>query len=274
MPSDSNHPTATTTDLGSQETLARAMEDQGRFTESETLLRAVLSARVDTLASHQADVIRAKNNLAACLNAQRKDLVYAESLQLDVVAADRELHGPEHPDVLSGLNNLAHIYAHQGRYGKAIDIQREILALNEKIHGPTHEDTLRYKENLANSLTRQGQLLGSESTRMVVEEFAKAPSTDDARDAGSRNDLASVLCRAGQYDEAERIYREFIAQGSISSLAKLSATSKLGGVLRDRGNIAQATTIYEEALALAEEIAGVVERQTKEVEENLGVMGK
>ncbi|KAK5710750.1 hypothetical protein LTR17_018731 [Elasticomyces elasticus] len=148
---------STTTDLQSQEDLAHSNQQQGRFVESEVLLRMVLSERLRTLDNYHPDVLRAKNNLAACLNAQRKDLAYAESLQLEVIAADRERLGPEHPDTLVSLNNLANIYMHQGRFEEAVGLQRDALAISQRVNGQTHENTLTLKENLANTLVHQGQ---------------------------------------------------------------------------------------------------------------------
>ncbi|KAK3626358.1 hypothetical protein LTR56_019833 [Elasticomyces elasticus] len=124
----------------------------------------VLSERLRTLDNHHPDVLRAKNNLAASLNAQRKDLAYAESLQLEVIAADRARLGPEHPDTLVSMNNLANIYMHQGRFEKAVGIQRDALTISERVNGQTHENTLTLKENLANTLVHQGQA----STRGVT----------------------------------------------------------------------------------------------------------
>ncbi|KAK5698254.1 hypothetical protein LTR97_007215 [Elasticomyces elasticus] len=146
-----------TTDLQSQEDLAHTNQQQGRFAESEVLLRMLLSERLRTLDNHHPDVLRAKNNLAASLNAQRKDLAYAESLQLEVIAADRERLGPEHPDTLVSLNNLANIYLHQGQFEKAMETQRDALTISERVNGDTHENTLTLKENLANTLIHQGQ---------------------------------------------------------------------------------------------------------------------
>lgn len=124
---------SSTADLKGQEDLAQSYQRQGKFAESEDLLRTVLSERAKTLDDKHPDVIRTKNNLAASLNAQHKQLEYAESLQLDVVAADREILGPEHSDTLVSLNNLGNIYMHQGRFNKAIEIQRDALAVSERV---------------------------------------------------------------------------------------------------------------------------------------------
>jgi tetratricopeptide (TPR) repeat protein len=147
-------------DLQSQEDEAHNISKQGKYAEAEAILRSVLSQRLSTPDSDPEDVIRAKNNLAACLNSQYKDLSYAESIQLEVVEADRKLYGTEHPHTLSDLNNLAQIYMHQGRFEKAVEIQRETLDTSERVLGAEHEDTLRLKENMANTLKKQADEAG------------------------------------------------------------------------------------------------------------------
>jgi tetratricopeptide (TPR) repeat protein len=148
---------STATDLQGLEDLAHSKQQQGDFGGSEALLRNVLSERLKSADSpdHDPNVIRAKNNLAASLNSQYKDLAYAEALQLEVVAADRQGLGPEHPDTLVDLNNLANIYMHQGRYDEAVKLHRETLSISERVNGETHENTLTVKHNLANALKHQ-----------------------------------------------------------------------------------------------------------------------
>lgn len=74
------------------------------------------------------------------------------------------IHGPEHPDTLVGLNNLANIYMHQGRFDEAVEVQRDALSVSERVNGTDHENTLTLKENLANALVRQEEA-SSKTTR-------------------------------------------------------------------------------------------------------------
>ena len=48
--------------------------------------------------------------------------------------------GPEHPDVGTSLNNLAALYADQGRYAEAEPLYKRSLAISEKALGPDHPD--------------------------------------------------------------------------------------------------------------------------------------
>ena len=57
--------------------------------------------------------------------------------------------GPEHPDTLTSVNNLASLYESQGRYGEAEPLYLRALAASEKVLGPEHPDTLGSVNNLA-----------------------------------------------------------------------------------------------------------------------------
>ena len=48
--------------------------------------------------------------------------------------------GPDHPDVAVSLNNLAGLYAYQGRYADAEPLFKRALAIREKALGPDHPD--------------------------------------------------------------------------------------------------------------------------------------
>ncbi len=52
------------------------------------------------------------------------------------------LLGPDHPDTLSSMNNLAISYAALGRHAEALKLREETLALRKAKLGPDHPDTL------------------------------------------------------------------------------------------------------------------------------------
>ena len=57
--------------------------------------------------------------------------------------------GPEHPETLISVNNLAELYKAQGRYGEAEPLYKRALAASERALGPEHPDTLASVDNLA-----------------------------------------------------------------------------------------------------------------------------
>ena len=59
--------------------------------------------------------------------------------------------GPDHPDTLRSMNNLANSYAALGRHAEALKLHEETLALQKAKLGPDHPDTLASMNNLANS---------------------------------------------------------------------------------------------------------------------------
>ena len=73
----------------------------------------------------------------------------AEPLHKRVLATLEKAHGPEHPAVALALNNLAVLYAKQGRYAEAEQLQKRSLAIFEKALGPNHPDVATALSNLA-----------------------------------------------------------------------------------------------------------------------------
>ena len=46
--------------------------------------------------------------------------------------------GPEHPDTLTSMNNLAEVLTDQGKYEAAEEMHRQVLELREKVLGLEH----------------------------------------------------------------------------------------------------------------------------------------
>ena len=62
--------------------------------------------------------------------------------------------GPDHPDTLRSMNNLANSYDALGRHADALKLREETLALLKAKLGPDHPDTLCSMNNLAMQLRR------------------------------------------------------------------------------------------------------------------------
>ena len=59
-----------------------------------------------------------------------------------MLALRRKVLGPEHPDTLRAMNNLAISYSDAGRRDEALKLREEVLTLRRKVLGPEHPDTL------------------------------------------------------------------------------------------------------------------------------------
>ncbi|MFL6417733.1 MAG: tetratricopeptide repeat protein [Bryobacteraceae bacterium] len=64
------------------------------------------------------------------------------------MAINEKALGPDHPDVATGLNNLAVLLQAKGDYAAAEPLYRRALAIDEKALGPNHPSMKTIRENL------------------------------------------------------------------------------------------------------------------------------
>jgi tetratricopeptide (TPR) repeat protein len=88
---------------------------------------------------------------------QRGQYWEAEPLWKSALTICEEMLGPEHPDTLSSLNNLAILYHSQGKYEQAKPLYQRALEARERLLGPEHPDTIRVRNNYANLLQKMKQ---------------------------------------------------------------------------------------------------------------------
>jgi tetratricopeptide (TPR) repeat protein len=60
-------------------------------------------------------------------------------------------------ELCASLNNLAHLYQAQGRYGEAEPLYQQALATSERVLGAEDPDTLTSLNNLASLYRAQGR---------------------------------------------------------------------------------------------------------------------
>jgi tetratricopeptide (TPR) repeat protein len=66
--------------------------------------------------------------------------------------------GPDHPDTLHSMNNLALAYQASGQLAKAVPLFEEMLVKRKAKLGPDHPDTLTSMANVAEAYRASGQL--------------------------------------------------------------------------------------------------------------------
>ena len=82
--------------------------------------------------------------------------------------------GPEHPDTVWAMGNLANSYDHAGRQDEALKLHEEVLTLLRKLLGPEHPDTLWAMGNLAASYNNLGFELGAGREAESIDAWRKA----------------------------------------------------------------------------------------------------
>jgi len=68
---------------------------------------------------------------------------------MHALAAQERVLGPDYPDTLMSLNNLAELYAAQYRHGEAEPLLKRALEARERVLGREHPDTLLSVSDLA-----------------------------------------------------------------------------------------------------------------------------
>jgi tetratricopeptide (TPR) repeat protein len=121
----------------------------------------------------------------------------------------RRVLGPEHPDTLSSLDELARDYAAQGEYAQAEALFRQVLETERRVHGPEHPNTL----STLSAMTKMYQRWGKYA---LAENYAAQALAGRRHVLGSKNvytmvsaeDLALAYQTQGRSAEAEPLARE------------------------------------------------------------------
>jgi hypothetical protein len=65
--------------------------------------------------------------------------------------------GPEHPDTLTSMCNLAHMMRHMGAWLEARELTERVLAVRLQVLGPEHPDIQTIRDTLAEGNAARGQ---------------------------------------------------------------------------------------------------------------------
>jgi tetratricopeptide (TPR) repeat protein len=163
--------------------------------------------------------------------------------------------GPDHPDTVASMNNLACSYADAGKTDRALRLFEETLALRKATLGPDHPDTLMSMNNLAGSYAAAGQ--NEQALKLYEDTLALRKAklgTDHPHTLTSMRDLANSLAAAGQTERALKLREEALALQK----AKLGpdhpetpvSMMNLAISYADAGQTDRAMKLFEETLAL------------------------
>ena len=140
------------------------------------------------------------------------DYAEAEPLYRRALAGYERVMGPEHPDTLTSVNNLAMLLYSTGAYGEAEPLFRRALAARERVLGPEHPDTLTSVDNLAGLLERTGAYAEAEPLyRRALAGYERVLGPEHPYTLTSAQDLADVLERTGRADDARSLRERRLA---------------------------------------------------------------
>lgn len=170
------------------------------------------------------------------------------------------MHGPEHPDVATGLSNLAGLLQDVGEAAKARLLLERALAIDEKVHGLEHLKVGIRLSNLGPVLRHLGEL--AQARQMVeralaIKQTTCGPEHPDV--ATDLSNLALVLRDLGEAAQALPLAERALAVSERADGPEHPTVairlSNLALVLKDLGEAAKALPLAERALRIMGENA-------------------
>jgi eukaryotic-like serine/threonine-protein kinase len=166
--------------------------------------------------------------------------------------------GPEHPDTLRCMNNLAQAYQAAGKLDLALPLFEETLKFRKAKLGPEHPDTLASMNNVASAYLAAGKL---DLALPLFEETLKLQKAklgpDHPNTLRCMNNLAEAYQVAGKLDLALPLFQEALAKGR-KSLPKDSP--QLAGQLAGLSLALLQTKAFTDAEPLTREFLAIWEK--------------
>jgi tetratricopeptide (TPR) repeat protein len=183
--------------------------------------------------------------------------------------------GPEHPDSLRSLGNLASSYKDAGKLDLALPLYEETVARLTAKLGPGHPDTLKAMNNLAIGYRRVGKPDLAVPLYEKVLALQRAKLGPDHPDTlATMNNLAVGYQAANRFDRALPLYEETLAIKKArlgpDHQDTLSTMNNLGWGYMETGQLDRALPILESTLALRKAGLGPDHPDTLDSMNNLG----
>jgi serine/threonine protein kinase len=185
-----------------------------------------------------------------------------------------EHRGPDDPDTLKSMNDLANSYDVLGRHTDALKLRQETLALNQAKLGPDHPDTLACMSGLATSyqaLGRHSDALKLRQETLALYEAKLGP--DHPSTLACMTNLANSYQTLGRYADALKIREEVLslykANLGVGHPDTLKSMNNLANSYAALGRNADALKLREETLALRKAALGPDNPDTLRIMNNL-----
>src|SRR5713226_997524 len=199
----------------------------------------------------------------------------AQALQQQSMEIRQRVLGPEHPDTLTSMNDLALDLDDSGHYAEAEKLEREALDISRRVLGPEHPDTLMLMSNLANTLWQEGHYPEAEKlNRETLGIQRRVLGPEHPGTLRSMNNLATDLDDSDA--EAEKLFRETLdikrrVLGPEHPDTLLAMTN-LAIVLSGKGRYAEAEKLEREELDISRRVLGPKHKGTLKSMTNLAIV--
>jgi serine/threonine protein kinase/tetratricopeptide (TPR) repeat protein len=257
---------------------ARPKDQKGGLGKDVQLRKAVEAALpfVDTSFTEQPLIeARLRRTIGLSFYYLGETTIAAEQLRM-ARALYNDYRGPDHPDTLLSMNDLANSYDVLGRNAEALKLREETLALSKARLGGDHPETLRCMNNLAisyHALGRHGDALELQKETVAVQKIKLGADHPDTL-AGMTN-LATCYHVLGQNAEALKLREETLAlqkvklgQDHPDTLLSMNNLASSYDALRRH---VEALKLREQTLALAKAKLGPDHPDTLAIMHALGL---
>jgi tetratricopeptide (TPR) repeat protein len=166
-------------------------------------------------------------------------------------AADirKRLLGPEHPDTLTSLHELATLYNYQGRYAPAETLYKQVLEGRRRVLGPDHQDTLAVMSDLGLAISYEGDDARAEPIfASVLQADRRVLGEENPNTLSVMDNLASANGRLGKFAASEEL---FVKEMEISRRVlgpqhpdTINVMHNLASIYRNEGKYAQADALF------------------------------
>jgi serine/threonine protein kinase/tetratricopeptide (TPR) repeat protein len=182
--------------------------------------------------------------------------------------------GPEHPDTLTSMNNLAAVYIDQQRYAEAEGLDIQILEIRRRVLGPEHPDTLSSMSHLAIIYWGQGKYAQSEAlNRQTLEIYRRVLGVEHPDTLKCMSNLAVTYYDEGKYPQAEaldtqilEIRRRVLGPEHPDTLTSMA---NLANLYDAQGKYAQAEALDSQTLEIRRRVLGPEHPRTLDSLNNL-----
>jgi serine/threonine protein kinase/tetratricopeptide (TPR) repeat protein len=169
--------------------------------------------------------------------------------------------GPEHPETLTSMNNLASAYRDVGRYEDAVRLFEQTLALSRVRRGPEDGATLLVMANLAGMYLLQGRQRDAlELYEQTLKRQQAALGPEHLETVSTMHNLARAYLAVGRQREAVPLFEKTLglrqAQLGPAHPDTLPTLSSLAVAYQRAGQLHKALPLFDQAWRLYQERLG------------------
>lgn len=203
----------------------------------------------------------------------------AEAHLRKALALRTEIHGEDHSDVVSSMNNLALLYIDQAKYAEAEKLCSRALDISERLPDSQGAVLATSVNSWACLLRAKGDLAGAEPFFRRALDMRRALYGNEHREvATSLNNLAALLHALGEYGEAESLYHEAfdLRQRLLGQEHPdvVNSMNNLALLLWEKGDYPAAAPLFEEVVSLQRKLVGNDHQLVAASLNNLGLLRK